>query len=190
MKNVVIICLILFTCSSLNAQVELAHLSSKGFSATGFGAFLHAGGFVSETDEIGGDCALYFFSAHDDHIAFAPLLATWRHTFNGTCTGIYLEPVLGYTFGGTDIQRTDASGNPVVNSAGQEVDQKVNGFTAGLGLGYIIPSVVIPLNIGLRYEHIFVPAGDPSLNNISLRLSYSLIIGKRLGTNGGRQTRR
>lgn len=188
MKNVLTLSFILFACTSLNAQVELAHLSSKGFSATGFGAFLHAGGFVSDADEIGGDAALYFFSANDSHIAFAPILATWRHSLNRTGAGIYLEPVLGYTFGGTDIQKTDAAGNPLVNSAGKEVDQKVNGFTAGLGFGYIIPSAVIPLNIGLRYEHIFV-SGDPSLNNISLRLSYSLIIGKRMGGQSPAQAR-
>ncbi len=113
-------------------------------------------------------------------MALAPILLGHRHSLNGSGTRWYLEPLAGYSFGGADIQKVDPAGNPIYTSSGAEVDQKITGFTAAMGFGYAIPSIHLPLNIGLRYEHIFVQQGDPSQNMVSLRVSYSLMVGRRL----------
>ena len=178
-KKILVFCLSLVFSVAVHAQVEVAHLFSKGLSATGFGLFLHAGAPVSKADEISGEVGLYYFGANGSHLAYAPLLLGFRHTLDGSGAGFYIEPVAGYSFGGTDIQKTDANGIPLYNSSGGEIDQKMSGLTAGLGFGYIIPSPTIPLNIGLRYERLFV-SGDPSQNVLSLRISYSLAVGRRL----------
>jgi len=164
---------------SVYAQVEVAHLFSKGLSATGGGLFLHGGVPVSRAGEISIEAGLYYFTANDSHLASAPCLVGYRHSIDGTGTGFYIEPLVGYTFGGTDIQKTDAAGNPLYNSSGGEIDQKISGPTAGMGIGYIIPSATIPLNFGLRYERVFI-SGDPSQNMISFRISYSLSVGRKM----------
>jgi hypothetical protein len=174
-----------FFAISANAQIEGAHLFSKGLSANGFGGFLHIGAGINDADEVGGEFGLYYFGSHGQHIAIAPLLASYRHTLDGSGAGFYVEPFAGYSFGGTDIQKLDAGGNPVYTSSGSEVDQKVNGPTVGTGAGYIIPSASFPLNIGLRYAHIFVPSGDPSQNILSLRISWSLSVGRRFSASIG-----
>jgi hypothetical protein len=177
-RKLVSFCLSILISAALHAQVEVAHLFSKGRSATGFGLFLHAGASISTADELSGEVGLYYFSPNGSHLAFVPVLVCYRHTLAGSGTGFYLEPVAGYSFGSTDIPKTDANGTPLYNSSGNEIDQKIAGVTAGMGFGYIIPSASIPLNFGLRYEHLFV-SGDPSQNMISFRISYSLAAGRR-----------
>ena len=163
---------------SVVAQVEVAHLFAKGLSATGGGLFLH-GGVPVGAGEISIEAGLYYFTTNGSHLASAPCLVGYRHSIDGTGAGFYIEPLVGYTFGGTDIQKTDAAGNPLYNSSGGEVDQKITGPTAGMGIGYIIPSATMPLNFGLRYERVFI-SGDPSTNMISFRISYSLSAGRKL----------
>jgi hypothetical protein len=105
-----------------------------------------------------------------------PFLLDYRHTFNGNADGFYTDPFLGYTIGGTDIQKTDSTGYRVYDSNGQKFDQKVGGLTTGLAGGYIFPGR-FAFNIALRYEPIFV-SGDPHVNIISLRLSHTLSFGR------------
>ena len=164
---------------SVVAQVEVAHLFAKGLSATGGGFFLHGGVPVSTAGEISIEAGLYYFTDNGSHLASAPCLVGYRHSIDGTGAGFYIEPMVGYTFGGTDIQKTDAAGVPQYNSSGGEIDQKISGPTAGMGIGYIIPSATIPLNFGLRYQRVFI-SGDPSTNMISFRISYSLSVGRKM----------
>jgi hypothetical protein len=170
---------ILLTVSrTLHAQLEVTHLILKGQSATGFGAFLHGGFPVAKGDEIGVEGGIDYFAPGQSHLLFVPLLVSYRYTFNRSGTGFYVEPLAGYTFGATDIQATDGNGNPLFNSDGSEIDEKFNGATAGLDIGYIIPSARWPVNFGLRYEHIFVSGTAPSL--VAFRLSWSVLTGRRL----------
>lgn len=171
-------CALLITSSTVHAQLEVTHLILKGQSATGFGAFFHAGFPVSKGDEVSGEIGFDYFSPEQSHLIFLPLVAGYRHTFNGAGTGFYVEPFAGYTFGATDIQKTDAGGNPLFSADGSEIDEKFNGATAGLSIGYIIPSASYPINFGLRYEHIFVSGTSPSL--VSFRISWSVLTGRRL----------
>jgi hypothetical protein len=165
--------------STLHAQVEAAHLFTKGESSTGYGIFIRPGFPIGKADEISVEAGLDYFTHDVSHIADIPLLMGYRHTLNGSGAGFYLEPFAGYTFGGTDITKMDAEGNIVYNNAGNAEDENLSGPTAGLGFGYIIPRASLPLNIGLRYEHIFV-SGEPSQDILALRVSWSLLTAKRL----------
>jgi len=158
---------------SLSAQLEVTHLFVKNFSAFGLGAYLHAGVPVVGPDEIGGEAGLNIFVSNGHHAAIVPCLLSYRHSLDGSGTAFYLEPFAGYSFAGTDIQKTDSSGNLLYTANFQQIDQKMNGVTAGLGFGYIIASHSFPVNICLRYGHTFV-SGDPSTNLFSLRICYSL----------------
>jgi hypothetical protein len=167
----------IFVCffSAAHAQVEVAHLSSKNFSAIGFGGFLNLA--IPLTDNEAGivEGGVYVFSKNGSHEAVAPVLIGYRHLLSDyNDYGFYVEPVAGYTFGATDIQAYDANGNPLYKSNGDQLDQKVAGPDAGLGFGYLFEqSGPIRFNISLRYEHTFVTGGYPQLNIIALRISHS-----------------
>jgi hypothetical protein len=181
LKKLVLSASALLMAATLHAQLEVTHLFSGKESVTGLGAFIHVGFPVAKGDEISGELGFDYFSPNTNHIIFVPLLVGYRHTFDGTGAGWYAEPVAGYSIGGTDIPRTDASGNVLLNSDGSEQDQKCNGPIVGLGFGYIIPNARYPINFGVRYEHIFV-SGDPSPNTLNFRVSWSVLTGRRLQT--------
>ena len=157
--------------TALSAQIEVTHLFSKGLAATGFGAFLRVGIPIPSQDEISGELGFQYFSTSGHNLLVLPLLVGYRHYFGGKGSGIYLEPTAGYSFGASDIQKTDANGSGLYDDLGHAVDLKVSGLTAGLGVGYLIPN--FPLNIGFRYLRLFV-SGDPSQNIISFRAAYAL----------------
>jgi hypothetical protein len=161
--------------SVAHAQIEVAHLSSKDFNAVGFGGFLNVAIPITETDAGIVEGAVYVFSNNGSHEAVAPVLAGYRHLLSDNSDyGFYVEPVAGYSFGGTDIQQYDANGAALYKPNGDEIDQKVTGPVAGLGFGYLFQeSGPIRFNISLRYEHTFVAGGDPPLNVIAIRISHS-----------------
>src|ERR1700754_4960313 len=99
----------------LQAQIEVAHLLTKGMSATGFGTYIHGAFPVAKGDEISLEAGLYYFSPSDTNVAFVPFLAGYRHTFDGSGAGFYVEPFGGYSIGATDIQAYDKSGTPLYN---------------------------------------------------------------------------
>ena len=150
-------------------------MSSKDFSATGFGGFLNFSIPIDDSNAGIVEGGVYVFSSNDSHEAVAPLLVGYRHLLtNGEDYGFYIEPVAGYTVGATDIQAYDANGVALTKSNGDELDQKVAGPVGGLGFGYLFQqSGPIRFNISLRYEHTFVSGGYPSLNIIALRISHS-----------------
>lgn len=163
--------LFIFITTQLNAQIEVARLTTKNYSAIGLGAYLNFSIPVTESAAITAGAGFYNFKKEDERVALAPLLLGYRQMLNGSSTGLYLEPVGGYTLGGSDITKRDENGNPIYDEDG-EVNQKVKGITAGVGSGYIF-SGSVPINIGLQYRRVFV-GNDPSLNLFSFRISYSL----------------
>ena len=176
------VCALMIT-ATLHAQLAVAQLIMKGQPATGLGGFFHGGIPLTKNSEIGLEAGFDYFAPNQSHLIFAPLLAGYRHFFGSSVTsaagtGFYLEPFVGYTIGNTDIQKIDAAGNPVFNSDSTDVDQKASGATAGLCIGYILPSRSYPLNFGLHFEHVFV-SGDPSASMLSLRISWSLFAARR-----------
>ncbi len=167
-----VIVFLLIYCTA-SAQIEVAHLTSKNFSATGFGSFLNVS--IPFDDANAGiiEGGVYVFSNGGYHEAVAPVLLGFRHLLSDTDYGFYVEPVAGYTFGGTDLQETDANGNAINEPDGTEINRKVAGFDTGLGFGYLFEqSGPIRFNISLRYEHSFVK-NDPALNIIAIRISHS-----------------
>lgn len=164
--------------SLAHAQIEVAHLSSKGFSANGFGAFLNFTVPVAEYGAISAEGAFYYFKKGNDHLAMVPFLLGYRYMLQDPESGVYVEPNAGYNIGASDIQKYDENGNIMFDPAtGAILERQVKGFTAGLGAGYIF-SGTFALNLGLRYQRVFVPA-DPSLNLFSLRISYPLSFRRR-----------
>jgi hypothetical protein len=160
-----------------NAQAEVAYLNSKEFSAAGFGAFLNFALPVSETGAITAEAGFYYFKRDENNVAIVPFLIGYRHMLQEGGFGFYLEPNAGYNIGGTDIQKYNEVGSPIPDGNGGWLEQQVKGFTTGVGVGYIFPGS-FALNIGLRYQRVFVPV-DPSLNLFSLRLSRPLSFGRR-----------
>jgi hypothetical protein len=170
-----------FFSAGVRAQIEIAHLTTKGLSSTGVGGFIHGAIPVGKADDIGLEAGIYAFNATSNtHLLFLPLLVSFRHAFSPNGTGIYVEPLAGYTIGSTDIPQTDAGGNTLYNTDGTEKDIKASGPAAGLGVGYIIPSSSVPLNFGIRYERVFVSGGAPAQSLIAFRVAWSLLTAKRL----------
>ncbi len=172
-KRFLFLAIFLFVCRAANAQIEVAHLTSKGFSATGFGGFVNVS--IPITDVNAGiiEGGVYVFSNNGNHEAVAPVLLGFRHLLMDTDYGFYVEPVAGYTFGATDLQAYDANGVPLNKPDGSQADRKVSGIDTGVGFGYLFEqSGPVRFNISLRYEHAFV-ANDPALNIIALRISHS-----------------
>ncbi len=119
-----------FICTCLSAQIEVAHLSSKGFSATGFGGFLNFGIPVSEGSAVTTEAGFYVFKHNDNNVALVPLLLGYRYTLNGSGTGLYIEPTAGYSIGATDIQKYDEVGHPISTPDGDGwLEQKAKGVT-------------------------------------------------------------
>lgn len=174
-KNLLLPVILVCTFSTSYAQIEVAHISSKDFSAIGVGGFLNIAVPINETNAGIVEGAVYVFSKDDSHEAVAPLLIGYRHLLStDNDYGFYAEPVAGYTFGGTDLQAYSADGTPLNKPNGDQVDRKVSGPVAGAGFGYLFQqSGPIRFNISLRYEHTFVVGVDPPLNIIAIRISHS-----------------
>jgi hypothetical protein len=188
-KKLLLFCLLFCLYSAVYAQIEVAHLMTKtispaadgrlvsrNFSAIGFGGFLNLGFPVSETGAVTTEGGIYYFAKDVHQIFMVPVLAGYRYILTGDY-GWYVEPKFGYTFGSTDIQKYDATGNPADQTNGKPLNQKVTGVTTGLGFGYLFPVIGrLRLNAGLRYEHTFV-TGDPSPGVLSLRISHTFAFG-------------
>ena len=178
LKKLSLIAICVTLSASLHAQLEVAQLFTKGQSATGLGGNLHIGFPVGKGDEISGEIGFYYFAPAQSHEILLPLLLGYRHTFDKTGTGLYIEPFAGYTIGATDFPRTDANGNILYTADGSEEDQRPSGPTTGLGFGYILPDPRLPINFGLRFTHVFV-SGDPSPSVLAFRVSWSMLTARR-----------
>ena len=165
----------LFFIATASAQFEFSHFSIKGSSGYGGGGLLDFGVPMHNGDIIMAEGSCQFFGTKD--IFIVPVLAGYRHVFNGNVSGWYIEPLAGYTFGSTSIAKTNASGAPLTDRRGDTLSQKGNGFTAGIGVGYSFRK--FPDNgIELKYDHIFL-AGHPQINMLSFGLLYMILIKRR-----------
>ncbi|WP_018615542.1 outer membrane beta-barrel protein [Segetibacter koreensis] len=171
-KKFLLVVFSLFFFTYSKAQIEVAHLTSKGFSATGFGGFLNVAIPVTEGSSVTAEAGYYSFKdkPNENQVLLVPFLLGYRYTLNGSGSGFYFEPTAGYSIGATDIQK-----DVVID--GKFAEQKAGGITTGLGTGYIFPGR-IAFNLGLQYKRVFV-AGDPALNVFSFRISHSLSYRKR-----------
>jgi len=168
-----------FFCAAVNAQLEGAYLKTMHISKFGMAGFLNFAIPINDADAATAEVGVYYFgfNNYSDQAVVVPIIAGYRHTFNGEGDGLYIEPFAGYSIGATDIPRTDKDGN-IVYTNGNEQDERINGIAAGAVFGYIFPGS-FRFNIGLKAQHIFTFSGDPAANIISLRLSHSLHFGRR-----------
>ncbi|MGN6601155.1 MAG: hypothetical protein ACTHK8_01825 [Ginsengibacter sp.] len=139
-----------------NAQIEGAYAITKNFHAFGFGGFLNFSLPVSEANYLTIDAGYEQFKDNYD-LDVAPVLLGYRYTLDQSGSGWYVEPNVGYAF----------------NAGG---DLRIQGASAGFGLGYLVDVGSIPFNFGLRYEHVF---GSPATEILSFRIAHSLSLGFR-----------
>ncbi len=106
-----------------------------------------------------------------------PLLLGYQYTLDRSGTGLYVEPIAGYTFGDSDVSLYDDIGEiPDPNNPGYSLKQLAKGPTTALAIGYIFRGQT-PVSIGLKYQRVFVSSG-PGVNLATLRFSYPLFGGR------------
>jgi len=169
-KKLLFVLLVLSSCKTSTAQIEIDQLSFNGFKAFGFGGLLNFAFAVNDADYITTEIGFSGFSSNGNNVLTAPLLAGYRYTIDRSGMGFYLEPNAGYGFAATDIELPDAQGN--------YSDAKIAGAATGLTIGYLFPpSSWIQFNVGVRYEHIF--GSDFAPNIFSLRITHAFTFGRR-----------
>lgn len=188
--KLLLVAMLLCICTSLKAQIEAAYLKSKDYNGFGAGGFLGFSIPVTDNGSIAAEAGLYYsVDGDNDQVGLFPFLVGYRVMLAGLnsdngygdedySSGFYIQPVAGYTIGGTNIPRTDSTGQQAVDNNGNYIDEKASGITSGIIFGYIFPGN-FQVNIGIRYEHVFVPSPDPSMNLISIRLSHPLFPRRR-----------
>jgi hypothetical protein len=170
-------CIFLFAAS--HAQIEGTYFSSGSFKRTGFGIFTNIAFPVSCHSMVTWEGESIFFN---QIIAAAPITMGWRHIC-GPGTGFYIEPQLGFSIINSDIVASDSSKSSP-NQPGNTVKRPdANGPTAGLNSGYIFPGK-LALNIGIHYTHLFPLGGGPASDMVSLRLTHTIICGKKYHPEG------
>jgi hypothetical protein len=162
----------LLSFSRADAQTEIAHLFINGYVPVSSGAFLDLGIPVTCDNLLMIEPSLEYFMKGGDYAFVWPMLVGVRHMIKRRDHGLYVEPLVGYMFGSTNIPKTTSSGIPLTDANGDTLQQKGNGLTAGCGLGYSFPPG-FAYTMELRYEHTFLE-GHPQLDILSFRLSYTI----------------
>ncbi|MES1250067.1 MAG: hypothetical protein ABUL46_05250 [Chitinophaga rupis] len=174
-KRSILLLIAIFSLSFANAQLEISHLSTRGFSTNGIGAFFNWGMMVNKGDVITFEPGFTYFN--HTAVLTPSIFVGYRHTFTGKGYGLYIEPQLAYMFGAANIPEKDTTEFPSLGSGNGYIRQpQLSGPTAALGFGYIFPGK-FAFNLGMRYEHIFV-VGDPAVNILSLRLAHTFVLGR------------
>jgi hypothetical protein len=183
-KKIILLFCSLFSLAFANAQVDFAHLVSKGSAGFGWGfgggAFLEWGLPLAHGDKIIVEPSNYFFGNKGHWVFIFPILTGYRHILSSKGYGLYVQGVTGYTIGSTAIVKTYSSGEPVTNARGDTLMQKGHGFTAGLGIGYLFSSRGFwnDYSLELRYENVF-NGGYPKIAMLSLRYVYTMSFRRR-----------
>ncbi len=164
---------LLFT--AVQAQLEITHLSTRGYSRYGVASFFHYAWEIKGGNFITVETGLM---SYEFALVLPVALVGYQHTFNGKGYGLYVEPQLTYSSGTADIPRRDSTEFPLLKDGKGHIKQPdLSGLMPGLSFGYIFPRLP-GFTIGLRYEHIFT-FGDPAVNIYSLRASYDLVFHRR-----------
>lgn len=178
MKKAIILSLLLsvMLINKATAQIEIAKLLGKNSSdyLPGVGAFLKFNLPVTAAGDIsieGGALAFLDKEYPEEYaIVMVPLKIGYRHTLNGTGTGFYAEPQIGYNLFGVDYYYD--------YNTYDNVEKKITGFIWSAGTGYLFkPSRRLQFDLGLRYESVIYKGGSKSF--IALRLSNNFSFRKR-----------
>jgi hypothetical protein len=175
LKKCILICGLFFSMTKMSGQ-DLGHVFVQGhpdFSyGFGGGAALELGYPVKRSDYLVFEPGVEFFGNKGQWIYIFPILTGYRYLLNRKEYGIYFQPMLGYTIGSTAIKETKTTGDTV--------NAKANGFTAGLGIGYIFKTFLRGDGIELRYTRDFI-TNDPQISILSIRLLvYTIPLKRRM----------
>ncbi|HEX4877740.1 MAG TPA: hypothetical protein VFV31_13780 [Chitinophagaceae bacterium] len=170
MKKIILLFGLTFILKNISAQIEVAKFLGENNDEypVSFGAFLKFSKPVSDASFITGEVSVNYFPEKETGgslgIVVVPIKIGYRYTINGSGTGFYLEPQVGYNFFGA--------------YSTFEFDKKVKGFVWAGGLGYLFqPGNKIQFDIGLRYESILF--NDTPVNFVALRLAHNFTFGRR-----------
>lgn len=172
-KAILTLSIVCFLSMQASAQLGVMKLVGSGTSdyQVGFGAFIKAGFPAFKSGDITMELGLNCFWIKDGEgsgTAMVPLKLGYMHMFNGSRTGFYVEPQVGYNLYG--ISSLD-------DENGYNVDYKYNGLVLAAGAGYVFLMSKKPVNLNLRYETTIAKGG--SNNIVSLGITQFFTIGKR-----------
>jgi len=148
------------------SQIAISHLlphDGRQYSF-GYGGMLKLAYPISEGDDITmeGGIVLNFQKGTGgaDGIAICPLKLGYRYTFDGSGSGFYVEPQLGYNLYGVESYEDDY---------GNGYNNKFNGIIAGAGTGYIFQAGKhgYQYELGIYSESVFFR--QTAVTSISLR---------------------
>ena len=165
---------------SMQASAQLGIMKLVGNDTKdyglGYGAFLKMGYPVSQASDVTLEIGANIFFLNDgygdgDGTIICPLKAGYRYTLNGTGTGLYIEPQVGYDlFGATSVR---------VN--GTLINQSYHGVVLAAGGGYLFTIFHGPVDFNVHYETVLDDGG--STNYISAGLTAFLTFKKRATDN-------
>lgn len=170
MKKIFSILVTCFLISQLKAQIEISRpigKDSKDYTI-GYGGFLNLGYALTDASDVTLEAGVIYFPLRESNftqgIWVVPIKLGYRYSIDGTGTGFYVEPQVGYCVAGL--------------KSDDNVDDEIKGFVWAAGAGYVFPSdKKSNYNIGLRYESIKHKNG--SVNFIALRISRGFRFGRR-----------
>jgi hypothetical protein len=170
-KGIFIAAILVFSAAQVNAQLTLMKLVGKNTDnySIGFGAFLKGGYPVSGGNDITLEIAADIFFLNDgsggaDGTIMCPLKAGYRVTIDGTGTGLYIEPQVGFNLVGiTSLQ--DANGN--------KVNLKYHGVVFAAGTGYLFTLWNTSFDLNLRYETVIDHGGSNNFFSLGITKFFS-----------------
>ncbi|HEY4195488.1 MAG TPA: hypothetical protein VGM63_08125 [Mucilaginibacter sp.] len=165
--------ILLLIITNLKAQLGVMKMIGNNTSnySLGIGAHIKGAFPVSQGSDLTLELGANFFFLNDggsgDGTGVVPIKAGYRYSLNGTGTGLYVEPQIGYNIYGITSAYVD----------GTTKNLEFHGLVAAAGTGYIFLIGNTPLDLYLHYETIIDHGGSD--NYVSLGLSIYLHFRKR-----------
>jgi hypothetical protein len=174
-KRPLAIIILFFIATQANAQLGVMKWVGPNSSKydLGFGGFIKSGFPVSAGSDVTFEIGANIFFMNDgygtaDGTIMCPLKAGYRYTLDGTGTGFYVEPQVGFNLVGVTSLH-DANGN--------QINLNYHGVVFAAGTGFLFTAWNAPFDVNLRYETVIDHGG--SNNFISLGISRFISFGKR-----------
>ena len=175
MRKFWITAFLLFAMTIGYGQIQVLKMVGKNGKdyKIGYGAFLKFSVPVSEAAYASVEAGVNFAQEKDDPelgMAVIPLKLGYRYTVNGSGTGFYVEPQVGYNLYGVRSRYDDETY--------QNVDEKFHGIVSAFGIGYLFePGNKIQFDLGAYYESIF--HNGTTTSYVGLRLTHNFSFGGR-----------
>lgn len=172
-----LLALILLFSTTMRADAQLGVMKWVGPGSSkydlGFGGFVKGAYPITDGADVTLEVGANIFLMNDgygsaDGTIMVPLKAGYRYTLDGSGTGFYVEPQIGFNvLGVTSLH--DANGN--------QVNLNYHGVVFAAGAGFLFTKWNAPFDLNLRYETTIDHGG--SNNFISLGISRTIRFGHR-----------